>query len=83
MEDRKELVGLFEQGARICVCGSTGVGHGVREACKTIYLEQRQEKIGQAKERGEEVPEKDEQTAAEEFLEGLRTKERYATDVFT
>lgn len=83
LEDRKELVDLFEQGARIYVCGSTGVGNAVRAACKTIYLERRAERIHQAKENGEDVPEQDDDTAAEEFFDKLRTKERYATDVFT
>lgn len=84
LEDRQELVDIFEQGARIYVCGSTGVGNGVREACKEMYLQRRQELRRQARERGEDFPEDvDENTAAEEFLERLKTKERYATDVFT
>lgn len=83
LADRKELVELFEAGARIYVCGSTGVGSAVRDACKEMYLEQRRERIRAAKERGEDVPEKEEDEAAEEFFEKLKTKERYATDVFT
>ncbi|KAH2128944.1 hypothetical protein KXW66_008789 [Aspergillus fumigatus] len=84
LEDREELVSLFDQGARIYVCGSTGVGNGVRQACKDIYLERRRQLRQAARERGEEVPaEEDEDAAAEQFLDNLRTKERYATDVFT
>lgn len=83
LEDREELVEMFEQGARIYVCGSTGVGNGVREACKEMYLARRREIRQQKRKRGEEVSEVDEETAAEEFFEKLKTKERYATDVFT
>lgn len=83
LEDRKELVELFEQGSRIYVCGSTGVGNAVRDACKVMYLEKRREKIRERKERGEDVEDKDEYEAAEAFFDGLKTKERYATDVFT
>lgn len=83
LDDRNELVEIFEQGARIYVCGSTGVGNGVKEACKDIYLARRREKREEKKERGEEVEDVDEETAAERFFEGLKTKERYATDVFT
>lgn len=84
-EDRQKLVEIFEQGARIYVCGSTGVGNGIREVCKEIYLERRRELRQQARERGEDVPEQedDENTTAEKFLEHMKTKERYATDVFT
>ncbi|KAJ5153069.1 Bifunctional cytochrome NADPH reductase [Penicillium canariense] len=86
LEDRVELVDLFEKGAKIYVCGSTGVGGGVRDTCKAIYLERRREKIREAKETGEQLgpeAELDDDTAAERFLDRLRTKERYSTDVFT
>jgi cytochrome P450/NADPH-cytochrome P450 reductase len=56
----------------------------VRQACKDIYLERRRQLRQEARERGEEVSaEDDENAAAEEFLDNLKTKERYATDVFT
>lgn len=86
LEDREELVDLFERGANIYVCGSTGVGNAVRDASKTMYLERRREKIREAKETGKELgpdAELDEDTAAERFFDQLRTKARYATDVFT
>lgn len=86
LEDRDELVDLFEQGANIYVCGSTDVGNAVREASKTMYLDRRREKIREAKESGEQLgpdAELDEDTAAERFFDQLRTKARYATDVFT
>ncbi|KAJ5124323.1 uncharacterized protein N7515_008148 [Penicillium bovifimosum] len=85
LEDREELVQLFDQGANIYVCGSTGVGAGVRGACKEIYLERRRALHAELREKGERPPgaDIDEERAAEEFFEKLRTKERYATDVFT
>ncbi|CAI7589423.1 hypothetical protein PCG10_001646 [Penicillium crustosum] len=85
LEDREELVKLFDEGANIYVCGSTGVGAGIREACKQMYLEKRRAKHAELKEKGETPPgaELDEDQAAEQFFDNLRTKERYATDVFT
>lgn len=85
LEDREELVGLFGQGANIYVCGSTGVGNAVRDTCKSIFLDCRRSRIQEVKEKGETLkPEDglDEESAAEQFIEQLRTKERYATDVF-
>ncbi|KAJ5594210.1 Bifunctional cytochrome NADPH reductase [Penicillium hispanicum] len=88
LEDRENLVKLFEQGARIYVCGSTGVGGAVRNACKEIFLERRREILRTAQETGEALgpgldPDEDDDAAAERFFDKLRTKERYATDVFT
>ncbi|KAJ5469625.1 Bifunctional cytochrome NADPH reductase [Penicillium diatomitis] len=86
LADREELVDLFERGAKIYVCGSTGVGNAVRDACKTMYLERRREVIRDAKENGKELgpeAELDEDAAADRFFDQLRTKSRYATDVFT
>ncbi|KAJ5115063.1 hypothetical protein NUU61_000822 [Penicillium alfredii] len=86
LEDRAEIVELFEQGARIYVCGSTGVGGAVRDSCRAIFLERRRELLALAKSKGEtpSLPdaELDEETAADRFFDKLRTKERYATDVF-
>lgn len=88
-EDKDKLIAMMEEKARIYVCGSTGVGSAVRETCKEIYLERRREKISKAKETGEDLgyfgpeAELDEDSAAEIFFDKLRTKERYATDVFT
>ncbi|KAJ5639427.1 Oxidoreductase FAD/NAD(P)-binding [Penicillium longicatenatum] len=83
--DSEELTELFEAGANIYVCGSTGVGSAVRAVCKDIFIQKRREKIAKATEVGEEVPnaELEEDVAAEKFFDQLRTKERYATDVFT
>ncbi|KAJ5908057.1 Oxidoreductase FAD/NAD(P)-binding [Penicillium taxi] len=81
-KDFKNVVELFDQGAFIYVCGSTAVGREVRAACKEIYLNRRREKKTEAKGRGEVDSEPDENAAAEQFFEDLKTKERYATDVF-
>ncbi|KAJ5623213.1 Oxidoreductase FAD/NAD(P)-binding [Penicillium lividum] len=86
LADSEELCELFEQGANIYVCGSTGVGGAVRDVCKEIFVEKRREKIARAKEAGEELSadtELDDDAAAEKFFDRLRGKERYATDVFT
>jgi cytochrome P450/NADPH-cytochrome P450 reductase len=72
--DRKEVVDLFEAGAKMFVCGSREVGEGVQE---TI--------IKMAKERSAEVQGKDVSEVNDEraraWFEGLRN-ERFATDVF-
>lgn len=85
LRDAVELVSLFENGARIYVCGSTGVGNAVKDACKKIYLERRRERIREKQVKGETLGSEDqveEDVAAERFFDALRTKERYATDVF-
>ncbi|EAU38312.1 hypothetical protein ATEG_01555 [Aspergillus terreus NIH2624] len=86
VHDREELVALLERGARIFVCGGTGVGQGVRQALKRIYLRQRWDGCRLRIDTDEGDPSRtadDEDAAAERFLEMLKTKERYATDVFT
>ncbi|KAJ5154456.1 Oxidoreductase FAD/NAD(P)-binding [Penicillium coprophilum] len=85
LEDREDLVKLFEEGANIYVCGSTSVGAGIRDACREMYLEKRRAVHAELKEKGETPPgaELEENEAADKFFENLRTKERYATDVFT
>ncbi|KAL5359775.1 cytochrome P450 [Aspergillus floccosus] len=85
-QDREELSGLLERGAHIFVCGGTGVGQGVRQALKRIYLQQRRNGCRLRIDADEDDPSRtadDEDAAAERFLEMLKTKERYATDVFT
>jgi cytochrome P450/NADPH-cytochrome P450 reductase len=86
VHDREELAALLERGARIFVCGGTGVGQGVRQALKRIYLRQRRNGCRLRIDTDEGDPSRtadDEDAAAERFLEMLKTKERYATDVFT
>ncbi|KAF2196115.1 NADPH-cytochrome P450 reductase-like protein [Delitschia confertaspora ATCC 74209] len=69
--DRKEVVELFERGAKIFTCGSKKVGEGVAETCIRIAKESVKESEGR---------EADDRKAREWF-EGLRN-ERFATDVF-
>lgn len=69
--EREELVGMFDQGAKVFVCGSAKLGEGVRETTMRIYSEVA-EKRGKPKTK-EEV---------RKWFEGIRN-ERYAVDVFT
>ena len=72
-EDRNELLELIGQGARVYVCGGMDVGQGIRQIFKDMFIERWLENGHGG----------DEEMAAEEFLDGLKTEERYATDVFT
>ncbi|OGM45812.1 NADPH--cytochrome P450 reductase [Aspergillus bombycis] len=72
-EDRGELLKLIDQGARIYVCGGMNVGQGIRQRFKDMFMERWLEN----------GPDGDKEAAAEEYLDGLKTEERYATDVFT
>ncbi|KAB8203514.1 cytochrome P450 [Aspergillus parasiticus] len=74
-EDRNELLGLIDQGARIYVCGGMSVGQGIRQVFKDMFIERRREVL-------ENGSDGDEDVAAEEYLDSLKTEERYATDVF-
>lgn len=69
-EEREELVEIFDQAARVYVCGSAGLGEGIREVVKRIYREKAEQKG---------VPKTDEE--AESWFDGIRN-ERYAVDVF-
>ncbi|PIG86205.1 NADPH--cytochrome P450 reductase [Aspergillus arachidicola] len=75
-EDRNELLGLIDQGARIYVCGGMSVGQGIRQVFKDMFIDRRREVL-------ENGSDGDEDVAAEEYLDSLKTEERYATDVFT
>ncbi|KAE8417111.1 cytochrome P450 [Aspergillus pseudocaelatus] len=75
-EDRNELLDLIDQGARIYVCGGMSVGHGIRQIFKDMFIERRRETL-------EDGSGGDEDVTAEEYLDSLKTEERYATDVFT
>ncbi|KAF2272549.1 bifunctional P-450/NADPH-P450 reductase [Westerdykella ornata] len=68
--DRKEVVELFEAGAKVFVCGSREVGKGVQDCCLKII-----------KERSEEQGRHISDETAREWLEKQRN-ERFATDVF-
>ncbi|GLA29977.1 hypothetical protein AnigIFM63604_011514 [Aspergillus niger] len=82
--DRDEVVSLFEQGARIYVCGSAEVGKAVRQAFKNIYVDVKQEGRRVALEtKQEEVPSEVKDEDVEKFFDDLKASMRYATDVFT
>ncbi|KAK0714759.1 cytochrome P450 [Lasiosphaeris hirsuta] len=74
--ERETLMGLWDKGAKIYVCGSRGVGESVKKAVVEIALDGQKAKV----ERGESEQEPDEKRALRWF-EGIRN-ERYATDVF-
>lgn len=69
--DSKEVVELFDAGAKLFVCGSREVGKGVEEACLKIARQERVRKTGGEVDEGR----------LREWFEGLRN-ERFATDVF-
>jgi cytochrome P450 / NADPH-cytochrome P450 reductase len=69
--DRRDAVELFDNGAKLFVCGSREVGEGVQKACVRIAKEAKEKKEGR------EVDE----NKVREWFEGLRN-ERFATDVF-
>jgi cytochrome P450/NADPH-cytochrome P450 reductase len=80
------LISLFNAGARIYVCGSTSVGNGVRDTVRKLYLSERRKQLenGTLDEDSPALwPELDEDAAVDKFVELLRTKERFVTDVFT
>lgn len=45
-EEREELVQLWEDGAKVFVCGSRWVSHGVKDAMQKIYKEQVESRCG-------------------------------------
>jgi cytochrome P450/NADPH-cytochrome P450 reductase len=69
--DRKEVVELFEAGAKLFVCGGREVGKGVEDVCLKMAREERVRKKGGDVDEGR----------LKEWFEGLRN-ERFATDVF-
>ncbi|KAK3352503.1 putative bifunctional P-450:NADPH-P450 reductase [Lasiosphaeria hispida] len=75
-KERETLMGLWDKGAKIYVCGSRGVGESVKKAVVKIAMDGQRGKV----ERGESEQEPDEKKALRWF-EGIRN-ERYATDVF-
>ncbi|KAE8324698.1 cytochrome P450 [Aspergillus sergii] len=75
-EDRNELLELVDQGARVYVCGGMSVGQGIRQVFKDMFIERRREVLENGSDRDEDV-------TAEDYLDSLKTEERYATDVFT
>lgn len=45
-EEREELVKVWDNGAKIFICGSRPVSHGVRNVVQNIYREQAKERCG-------------------------------------
>lgn len=86
LEDATNVVSLFNAGARIYVCGSTSVGNGVRDTVRKLYLSERRKQLADKTPEQDSralFPELDEDAAVDKFLDVLRTKERFVTDVFT
>jgi cytochrome P450/NADPH-cytochrome P450 reductase len=75
-EEREEVVKLWDQGAKVFVCGSKDVGEAVKETCLKICMETVKEK--EIKEKGSSEMTKE---RAEKWFEGIKN-ERFATDVF-
>jgi len=69
-EEREEMRKVFDEGAKLYVCGSSGVGEGVAAMTKKIF-DERMEEIGKPKTE-EEI---------EEWFQGIKS-DRYASDVF-
>ncbi|CAH0045995.1 unnamed protein product [Clonostachys solani] len=68
--DRADVVPLWDDGARVYVCGSRALSQGVRDVAKRIYGEVARSRCGP----------KDEDAVNEWWLDVIR--ERYAVDVF-
>jgi cytochrome P450/NADPH-cytochrome P450 reductase len=69
-EEREEMIKVFDQGAKLYVCGSSMVGEGVAAMTKKIFQEYC-DSIGKSK-TDEEV---------ESWFQGIKS-DRYASDVF-
>ncbi len=69
-EERKEMVKVFNEGAKLYVCGSSAVGEGVANTTKKIYQEAA-EALGK--------PKTDDEVEA--WFAGIKS-DRYASDVF-
>jgi cytochrome P450/NADPH-cytochrome P450 reductase len=70
-EEREDAVKLWDQGAKVFVCGSKDVGEEVKETCLRIFMEGVSKKDGSEKTREK----------AENWFEEIRNG-RFATDVF-
>jgi cytochrome P450/NADPH-cytochrome P450 reductase len=65
------MVKVFGEGAKIYICGSSGVGEGVAQIMKKLYRDKVEEV------RGKDVDEEE----VEEWFAGIKA-DRYASDVF-
>jgi cytochrome P450/NADPH-cytochrome P450 reductase len=69
--DSRDIIELWNKGAKIFVCGSREVGKGVEDVCLRIAREDFEKVNGVKADEGRTM----------EWFEGLRN-ERFATDVF-
>ena len=85
--DREELCDLWDRGAKVYVCGSRGLGEGVKDTVVRIAVERRRRDgkggkvavaVGEGEGEGEGVSAEE---RALKWFESIRN-ERYATDVF-
>jgi cytochrome P450/NADPH-cytochrome P450 reductase len=70
LKDRKDLVDLWQRGAKVFVCGAPGLSHAVGETSRKLMQEE-------ARKKGKEMTD---EMVEEWFKE--RRNERFATDVF-
>lgn len=70
-EEREEMKEVFDQGARVYVCGSARVGEGVTAVAKKIYAEAYEKAVGKTRTEAE----------VDEWWNNVRS-DRFATDVF-
>lgn len=70
VEHKEELLDLWDQGARVYVCGSRGLGESTKEACLKI-----------AREKAKRLGKDDSDETMEAWFDRVRN-ERYSTDVF-
>jgi len=77
--DREELCELWDRGAKVYVCGSRGLGEGVKDVVVRIAVERRRRRDGEGEQEGEGGVSPEER--ALKWFESIRN-ERYATDVF-
>lgn len=69
-KDREDVVKIFDQGAKVYICGGRGVGEGVNKVVLDIVLERA---VQEGKERDE--------TKARKWFDRVRS-DRFATEVF-
>ncbi|KAF2152878.1 putative P450 monooxygenase [Myriangium duriaei CBS 260.36] len=69
--EKEQVYELFEQGAKVFICGAGRLGNAVKATSKKLFMER-------AKERGHEKTEPE----ADEWFEGLKVQERWSSDVF-
>lgn len=70
LAQKEELMNLWDQGARVYVCGSRGLGESVKEACLAI-----------AREKARRLGKDDSDETLDAWFSRIRN-ERYSTDVF-